>query len=192
MHHRGKGLKLLLSVPIRISLLSTAVLSTHPFARSSWSVTTWCSAESISPAVPRTKAAFLLCVGAAVDDTALALCAMLIAHTSCFCFVGAAINRTWFHTATAVLGAHTFTRNSRRDTTWCSAEPISPAVPPTKAIFILCVGAAVADHALAFCAVFTAQASSVCVGAAAINGAWGSTAVLVTHTFAIHSRSATP
>ena len=91
--------------------------------------------------MPLTKATFLLCVGAAVANTALASSTMLAAQASRVCFSGAAFNRTWFGTATAVL--------------------------PARATVLLCVGAAVAGTALASCPMFAAHtAFPDCVGAA--------------------------
>ena len=52
-----------------------------------------------------------------------------------------------------------------------SAEPILPAVPPTKAAFVRCIGAAAADKTLALCAVFVAHAVRLRLGGAAINRA---------------------
>ena len=110
------------------------------------------------PAVLLTTTAYLFCVGAAVADTALALCAMFTAHAPRDCVGAAAINRTWVLAAAAVLP-------TKPTFLLCVGAAVADtalavcAVLPTKATFISCVGAAVADTALAFCAMLYAQTS---------------------------------
>ena len=67
---------------------------------------------------------------------------MFVAHVACYCLGGAAIDRARF-----------------------------PAVPRTKAAFVLRIGAAAADKTLAICAVFSAQTACSRLGGAAINRA---------------------
>ena len=46
--------------------------------------------------MPRTKAAFVPCIGAAAADKTLAFCAVFSAQTVCMCLGGAAIDRARF------------------------------------------------------------------------------------------------
>ena len=117
------------------------MLGAHTFTRSSSSATTWCGAEPIYPAVPRTRTTFLSCVGAAVADTALVIFAVPHTKAAFLDCVGAAVADI----ALAVCAM--FTAHASR----------------------CCVGAATADTALAECTMFTAHAPRHCVGGAAIN-----------------------
>ena len=46
--------------------------------------------------MPRTKAAFVPCIGAAAADKTLAFCAVFCAQTACYFLGGAAIDRARF------------------------------------------------------------------------------------------------
>ena len=71
-----------------------AVQGADKLARNSRSVAGWdCLAEATSSPVLPTIPASLLRICAAIDYFTRAVCAMFLAHASCFCVGGAAIDR---------------------------------------------------------------------------------------------------
>ena len=102
---------------------------------------------TVATAVPITNAIFLLCVGAAVVDHALAHCAMLNAHTPCYCFGGATSNRTWFRSLSATAGP-------------------PAAVLPAMPTYFHCIASAARSYTFTISAVLVAQSSGSCLGSA--------------------------